>query len=124
MEVPTKITGEQAHVTVLLSSQFSPIYKPFHCVSCGNIVFSYNEDEIRSIVPSGYPQLDRPGKMYQCHGVMKLRSTASIYDVLYNVMEMAMHIDDIGELRTAIAYTARNGEVEKTVRCKMLYFVS
>lgn len=124
MEVPVRISGEQAHVTVLLSSQFSPIYKPFHCSSCGNIVFSYNENEIRSIVPSGYPQLDKAGKMYQCNGVMKLRSTVSIYDVLYEVMEMAWHIDDIEELRTAITYTAKGSTIEKTVRCKMLYFVS
>jgi hypothetical protein len=124
MEVPMKLTQEQAHVTVLLSSKFSTVYKPFHCVSCGNIVFSYNEDEVRSIIPSGHPQLDRAGKMYQCHGVMKLRSTSSIYDILYQVMEMAMKIDDITELRTAIAYTARDGDDEQNARCKMVYFVS
>lgn len=124
MEVPMKLTRKQPHVTVLLSSEFNDIYKPFHCSSCGNIVFSYNEDDVRSILPSGHPLLGRPGKIYQCHGVMKLRGTAAIYDVLYQVMEMAMHIDDINELRTAIAFTAKDGETEKTVRCKMLYFVS
>lgn len=124
MELPMKITQEQPHVTVLLSSQFSTIYKPFHCVSCGNIVFSYNEDEVRSIIPSGHPQLERAGKMYQCHGQMKLRSTAAIYDVLYQVMETAMAVDNIEDLRTAIAYIAQSGERESTVRCKMMYFVS
>lgn len=124
MEVPMKLTQEQPHVTVLLSSKFSTVYKPFHCVSCGNVVFSYNEDEVRSIIPSGYPQLDRAGKMYQCHGAMKLRSTASIYDILYQVMEMTMKIDDIDELRTAIAYTAQGNDDEQNARCKMAYFVS
>lgn len=124
MEMPLKLTGQQPHVTVLLSSQFSNEYKPFHCVSCGNIVFSYNEDEVRSIIPSGHPQLDRPGKSYQCHGMMKLRSTASIYDVLYQVMQTAMAIQNIDELHAAIAYIAKGSEEEQTVRCKMLYFVS
>lgn len=124
MEVPLKLTGEQPHVTVLLSSQFSDIYKPFHCVSCGNIVFSYNEDEVRSIVPSGHPRLDRSGKNFQCHGMMKLRSTASIYDVLYQVMQTAMTSQNLDDLREAIAYIAKQSEDEQTVRCKMLYFVS
>lgn len=124
MEVPGKLTGEQPHVTVLLSSQFSDVYKPFHCVSCGNIVFSYNEDEVRSIVPSGIPQLDKAGKSYQCHGMMRLRGTANIYDVLYQVMETAMNIQSIEDLHTAIAYIAKDAEKESTVRCKALYYVS
>lgn len=124
MEVPMSLTAEQPHVTVLLSSQFSDIYKPFHCVSCGNIVFSYNEDNIRSIIPSGSPQLDRPGKSYQCHGRMKLRSTARIYDVLYQVMEIAMSIDNIEDLHTAIGFIAKQADNETTIPCKMLYFIS
>lgn len=124
MEVPFKLSGEQPHVTVLLSSQFSDVYKPFHCVSCGNIVFSYNENEVRSIIPSGHPQLDRSGKSFQCHGMMKLRSTASIYDVLYEVMQTAMSATSLEDLQTSVAYMAKRSEDEQTVRCKMLYFVS
>lgn len=124
MEVPYKLTGDQPTATVLLSSTYSEIYKPFHCSSCGNIVFSYNEDEVRTILPGGRPQLDRPGKIYQCNGVMKLRSTSSIYDVLYQVMETAMRLDNITDLHTAIAYIAKDGENEVNARCKMLWFVS
>lgn len=124
MEVPYKISGDQPHTTVLLSSTYSDIYKPFHCSSCGNIVFSYNEDEVRTILPGGHPQLDRPGKIYQCHGVMKLRSTSSIYDVLYQVMDTAMNLTNIDELHTAMAYLAKDSENEINARCKMLYFVS
>lgn len=124
MEMPMKLSGEQGHITVLLSSKFGDEYKPFHCVSCGNIVFSYNEDEVRSIIPSGHPQLGKPGKSYQCHGMMKLRGTASIYDVLYQVMETSMNIQNIEDLHTAIAFIAKEADNEKTVRCKMLYFVS
>lgn len=124
MEMPMKLTGEQPRVTVLLSSTFGDIYKPFHCVSCGNIVFSYNEDEVRSIIPSGHPQLGRAGKSYQCHGQMKLRSTASIYDVLYQVMETAMAVENLEDLREAMAYIAKDSQNESTVRCKMLYFIS
>lgn len=114
----------QRHSTVLLSSEFSDDYKPFHCSACGNTVFSYNEDEVRTILPSGHPQINRPGKIIQCHGIMKLRSTASIYDVLYQVMEMAMNIDDINDLRTAVAFIAKDAERETNVRCKMMWFVS
>lgn len=114
----------QRHSTVLLTSEFSANYKPFHCSNCGNTVFSYNEDEVRTILPGGYPQLDRPGKIIQCHGIMKLRSTASIYDVLYQVMEMAMSIDNIDDLRTAVADVAKQANSETNSRCKMLWFVS
>jgi hypothetical protein len=114
----------QRHSTVLLSSDFSPIYKPFHCSNCGNIVFSYNEDEVRTILPGGNPQLNRPGKIIQCHGIMKLRSTASIYDVLYKVMEIAMNMDNVEDIRTAVAAIAQGAEKETNVRCKMLWFVS
>lgn len=124
MELPMKLTGVQSHTTVLLSSTYSPIYKPFHCSSCGNVVFSYNEDEVRTILPGGTPQLDRPGKIYQCQGVMKLRGTASIYDVLYQVMEMAMNIDNLEDLHAAIAYMAKDSDMEINARCKQLYYVS
>lgn len=124
MQAPFKITGEQPSTTVLLSDTFSDIYKPFHCVSCGNIVFSYNEEEIRTIIPSGHPQIDKPGKIYQCHGVMKLRSTSSIYDVLYEVMETVLRLDSIEKIHTAVAYIATQGQDETNARCKMLYFVS
>lgn len=124
MEAPYKLTGEQPHTTVLLSSSFNESYKPFHCVSCGNIVFSYNEEEVRTILPGGNPQLGKPGKIYQCHGVMKLRSTSSIYDVLYEVMNIALTTNNIEDLHAAMAYVARDAELETNARCKMLYFVS
>lgn len=124
MEAPYKLTGTQPHTTVLLSSTFSDDYKPFHCVSCGNVVFSYNEDEIRTILPSGHPQLDKPSKIYQCHGVMKLRSTLRIYDVLYQVMETTMNLQNIDDLHIAIAHIAKDSNVETNARCKMLYYVS
>lgn len=124
MEAPYKLTGEQPQTTVLLSSKFNDIYKPFHCVGCGNIVFSYNEENVRTIVPSGHPKIDRPGKIYRCQGVMKLRGTARIYDVLYQVMDTAMNLENIDDLHTAIAYIAKGSETETNVRCKMLYFVS
>lgn len=114
----------QRHSTVLLSSEFSKDYKPFHCSGCGNIVFSYNEKEVRTILPGGNPALNRPGKVIQCHGIMKLRSTASIYDVLYQVMEIAMNVDNIEDIRTAVAGIAQGAEKEINVRCKMLWFVS
>lgn len=124
MEAPYKITGEQPHTTVLLSSKFSDIYKPFHCTSCGNVVFEYNEDEVRTIIPSGHPQLDKPGKIYRCSGVMNLHGTSRIYDVLYQVMEAAMNLQNIEDIHTSIAYIAKTSEDRQTARCKMLYFVS
>lgn len=124
MEAPYKVTGKQPHTTVLLSSEFGSDYKPFHCVSCGNVVFSYNEHEVRTILPGGKPQLNRPGKTYQCHGVMKLRSTMSIYDVLWEVMESAMNIPNVEDVHTAVAYIAQQSQNETNARCKMLYFVS
>ncbi len=124
MIAPVKITGEQPHITVLLSSTFSEDYKPFHCSSCGNIVFSYNEDEVRTILPGGKPQTDRPGKIYQCHGVMKLRSTSSIYDVLFEVMQTSLTLTNIEDIHTALAYIAQGSQDESNARCKALYFVS
>lgn len=124
MEVPMKLTGQAAHITVLLSDTFSDSYKPFHCSACGNIVFSYNEDTIRTILSSGRPAIDKPGKIYQCNGIMKLRSTASIYDVLYDVLAIAMQSDNIEELRTSLSFIAQNGKYESNVRCKMQYFIS
>lgn len=124
MEMPIKLTGEQAHVTVLLSSEFGDTYKVFHCVGCGNVVFSYNEDKIRTILPGGHPNLGRPGKAIQCNGVIRLRRRTSAYDALYQIIDSAMHIDNIDDLREAIAFIAKDTKTESTFHCKMLYFVS
>lgn len=124
MEVPVKLTGEQSEITVLLSDKFGDIYKPFHCVICGNIVFEYNEDEIRTIIPSGRPEISKAGKIYRCNGVMSLHGTSQLYDILYQVMEAAFNLENIAEIHTAIAYLSKTSEDKFNVRCKARYFVS
>lgn len=124
MLVPVKLSGEQSEITVLLSDTFGEVYKPFHCVVCGNIVFEYNENEIRSIVPSGRPQLDKPGKIYRCNGVMTLHGTSQLYDILYNVMDVSFNLTNLEDIHTAISYLAKTSEDKFNVRCKARYFVS
>lgn len=108
----------------MLSDKYGEVYKPFHCVVCGNIVFEYNEDEIRTIVPSGRPMIDKPGKIYRCNGVMSLHGTSQLYDILYQVMESAFNLTDIEEIHTAIAYLSKTSEDKFNARCKTRYFVS
>lgn len=124
MEVPLKLTGQQSEITVLLSNKYGDIYKPFHCVICGNIVFEYNEDEIRSIIPSGRPQIDKPGKIYRCSGVMTLHGTSQLYDILYQVMEAVFNLDNIADAHTAVGYLSKTSEDKFNTRCKARYFVS
>lgn len=124
MEIPLKISGEQSEITVLLSSKYSDNYKPFHCVICGNIVFEYNEDEVRSIIPSGRPVLGKAGKVYRCNGVMSLHGTSQLYDILYQVMEAAFNLTNLDDIHTAIGYLSKASEDKFNARCKARYFVS
>ena len=124
MHVPTKIAGENPEISVLLSDSFSDTYKTFRCVVCGNPVFQYNEDNIRSIVPSGHPKLDRPGKIYQCSGAMTLLGTGQIYDILYQVMDAAFNLKDVSEIRTAVGYLSEESNRKFNARCKARYYVS
>lgn len=124
MEAPLKLTGQQSEITVLLSDKFGEFYKPFHCVICGNIVFEYNEDEIRTILPSGHPQLGKAGKVYRCNGVMSLHGTSQLYDILYQVMEVTFNLDNIEDIHTAMSYLSKTSEDKFNARCKARYFVS
>lgn len=124
MEVPLKLTGEQSEITVLLSNKHGDVYKPFHCSLCGNIVFEYNEEEIRTIIPSGRPQLDRSGKIIRCNGVMTLHGTTQLYDILYQVMDVAFNLTNSDDIRTSIGYLSKTSEDKFNVRCKARYFVS
>lgn len=122
--MPTKLTGVQPEITVLLSSSYEDTYKPFHCVVCGNIVFQYNEETVRSIIPSGHPQISKPGKIYRCDGVIKLHNNYEIYDILYQVMDAAFNMDSLEDLRTALKYLSGTADNKFNARCKALYFVS
>lgn len=124
MEIPVKVSGEPVEITVLLSNKFGPVYKPFHCVVCGGIVFEYNEDHVRSIVPSGRPMLDRPGKVYRCSNVITLTSTRPVYDLLYQVMDAAFNMATLDDVREVITTTAKLAENKVNTRCKALYYVS
>lgn len=124
MEIPTKLTGVKPEITVLLSDKFGELYKPFHCVVCGNIVFEYNEEEIRTILPSGRPMIGKPGKIYTCMGVLRLHNNYEIYDILYQVMEATFNMNDLSDVRTTMQYLSETAKLKVNSRCKARYFVS
>lgn len=124
MQVPTKISGENPEISVLLSSDFDNIYKTFRCSVCGNPVFQYNEKNIRSIVPSGHPQTDRPGKIYQCNGTMTFHGKGQIYDILYQVMDATFNLNTVTDIRAAVGYLSEESNNKFNTRCKARYYVS
>lgn len=124
MEIPSKVSGEIPEITVLLSDKFGTVYKPFHCVVCGNIVFEYNEDNIRSIIPSGRPILGKAGKIYRCSGVITIHGTGQLYDILYQVMEASFNLETINEIRSTIALLSQASENKFNTRCKARYYIS
>ncbi len=124
MEIPSKVSGEIPEITVLLSDKFGTIYKPFHCVVCGNIVFEYNEDHIRSIIPSGRPEIGKAGKIYRCSGVITIHGTGQLYDILFQTMEAAFNSETLGEIRSTITLLSQTTDNKFNTRCKARYYVS
>lgn len=125
MEIPTKVAGESPEITVLLSDRFGTKYKPFHCVVCGNIVFEYNEEDVRTIIPSGRPAIDKAGKVYMCSGVIRLHGTKQLYDVLYQVTEAVFQLKNFEDLHIAVARLAEETNTATiNTRCKARYYVS
>lgn len=124
MEIPSKVSGEIPEITVLLSDKFGTVYKPFHCAICGNIVFEYNEQYIRSIIPSGRPEIGKAGKIYRCSGVITIHGTGQLYDILYQVMEASFNLETINEIRSTIALLSQASENKFNTRCKARYYIS
>lgn len=123
--MPASVSGEMPEITVLLSDKFGKTYKPFYCVICGSIVFEYNEHFIRSIVPSGRPQIDKPGKIYKCSGTLQsIHSQGQIYDVLYQVMDTVFNLNTMTEVRATLGALNQASEDKFTARCKARYYVS
>jgi len=123
MEVPTKVSGEHPEITVLMSNAFEDVFKPFRCVVCGKIVFSYNNQYIRTIVPSGKPRVDRPQKIVECNGVISLNRPSDLHDMLFQVMDSVFNMTNIDEMREAIAQLAQGYGGERTARCKARYYI-
>lgn len=124
MEVPLKLTNEQPEITVLFSDKFGEVYKPFHCAVCGNVVFEYNQDFIRSIIPSGRPKIDKPGKVVQCSGALTIHGTNQLYDILFQVMEATFNVENLADLRTIVTNLSETTQNKFNTRCKAKYYLS
>lgn len=122
MEIPQTITKEINQVTVLLSQRKEKDYKQFRCMLCGKILFEYNNEFIRHITPSGFPELDRPSKVIQCGGEIGLYAPRDLYGILFDISQAIFETNDIEEARNLVKIA--NDSQVRTSKCKMRYFVT
>lgn len=123
MELPSALVGCEPHITVSMSSAFGDTYRPLRCSICGNVVCEYNNSYIRSITPSGAPQIDRPGKIYQCSGVLLLHGQVEPFEILYKLVEGVFSAPTLQDVQSLVAELARNQEKNR-VKCKAKYYLS
>lgn len=122
MDKPAKISGVIPHITVSMSSTYSDEWKSLRCSVCGNIVCQYNEDYIRSITPSGSPQLQRPGKIVQCSGVFTMYQPKDTFDTIYELLETIMQAQDVTTIRTKAIELAKDNH-KTSMMCKARYYL-
>lgn len=124
MEIPSKVSGTDPEITVLLSDSHNGKFKNFRCVVCGKILFSYDNDRIRMILPSGYPAVEKPRKLIECTGTYALYTPSDLYNLLHSMLELSLATDDITKLRDALMLTAKEHEGERAIKCHARYFVT
>jgi DNA-directed RNA polymerase subunit N (RpoN/RPB10) len=123
MELPSALVGSDPHITVSMSSAFEDKWKPLRCSICGNVVCEYNNSYIRSITPSGAPQLDRAGKVMQCSGVLLLHGQVEPFEILYKLIDEVFSAPSLQDVQSLVAELARNQEKSR-IKCKAKYYLS
>lgn len=120
MEIPKKLNGKTPNISVLLSDRHSDEYKYFHCVVCGKIVFGYNNDEVRMIIPTGQPKTSKPQTTIRCMNRVNIGEPSII---LHELIAAVFANDSVQPIRAKIAELVARYPENKSANCDAKYYV-
>lgn len=88
------------------------------------VVFEYNQDYVRTILPSGMPQLDKPGRTVHCSGAITLHGKKQIYELFYEILEAVWTVKSLEDLKTIVIHLASEAKEKENIKCGAKYYLS